>query len=111
MRRFEKSYLIALDVLQLHDHFVKAQYNKVPLTSSGSPGYVTLSELTLSPAAWTTNSPVTAPSPVHPAYASAVVQTNAGRLKANQLTARYSRLRSEISRSSTHDSNRGKLDC
>lgn len=32
-------------MLQLYDHFVKAQYDKLPLTSSGGPGCVTLSEL------------------------------------------------------------------
>lgn len=43
------------------------------------------------------------------AYASAVVQTAAGRLKASKLTTRYSRLRSEISRNSGHDSKGSEL--
>lgn len=46
-----------------------------------------------------------------PAYASVVAHTTAGRLKASRLTTMCSRLRSEISRNSGHDSGGSGLAC
>lgn len=109
-------------MLQLHDHLADTQHGKLPLISTESLGCASK----WSPDGWSTGRrrkaptsavgefrPVTAPSPVRPAYASALGQTAFGRLEANQLTLTpgYSRLRSEISKNSGHDSTRSKLAC